>query len=921
MTISSYTVLTIDDSPKDRQVYRQYLSEDKAHVYSFLEAETGEQGLTLMQDNDIDLILLDYDLPDLNGLEWLDELSDVNQLIQYPVIFLTCHGDEIIAVEAIKSGAADYLVKGRLTPDLLIRTVLHALERKRAENELLDYLSLTETLLDTIPNPIFYKNTKGVYMGCNRAYESITGLKKEDIIGRTTFDIASEELARRHHEKDLDLFASPGIQTYESPFQFADGTLHNVMFYKATFKDNQGNTGGLVGVMLDITQRKQMEDDLKEAKARLEWNMKELEKANRQIIDQQKTVIKEERLKVLLQMAGAMAHELNQPLMVLLGNVQLLSMCEGRPERMANHIARIEEAGERIADIVRKIQTLRHDDIKPYAGISTIINLDQVVTVLYVENNLDDVEQVDQILKSMGQMRLNHAADIPAAFEILKKEKVDLILLDFLLPSGTALDFFMEMQRHKIDRPVVVITGQGDDMIAPKVLQAGAYDYLLKSELSPETLPRALANALEKSRLKKEVRQAVEKMSEISTRDELTGLYNRRFMNDVLSQEFSRAKRYQSELSCMILDLDFFKQVNDTMGPAFGDFLLREFALDMMDKVRESDYCFRYGGEEFMILLPNTDITGAHRTAEKIRKHFETKIYQDKDQSATVSVSIGVASLNRHHPTDPMTLLAYADKALYKAKSDGRNRVRVYMDHREEDIMGAPGEQEKNIAYLKEQLSSILEKTKSSSIAAIELLVGQMGAKRLEDHNRLIMNLMEMLCDRLSLPPSIADTFKRAAVLHDCFMILLPDSLLEKSTPLDAHEKTMIRDHPYMLAELTQLFDFFGNERSILLHHHEKYDGSGYPEGLERDQIPLGARIFSIIDAFVAMTSERPYRESLSEKNAIEELVRCSGTQFDPALISLFIELITERAEKSGSRISVDPPPKRLTRQDGTGAA
>ena len=133
--------------------------------------------------------------------------------------------------------------------------------------------------------------------------------------------------------------------------------------------------------------------------------------------------------------------------------------------------------------------------------------------------------------------------------------------------------------------------------------------------------------------------------------------------------------------------------------------------------------------------------------------------------------------------------------------------------------------------------------------------------------------------------------------MHDSFKSLLLKSQIKSGKELTGEERARIRDDPYVLAELTRLFDFFSDERSILLYHHENFDGSGYPEGLEGDQIPIGARIFGLVDAFVAMTSDRFYKEKLTMEKASIELEAYAGKQFDPKLVSIFLNIIAENGE------------------------
>jgi diguanylate cyclase (GGDEF)-like protein len=264
---------------------------------------------------------------------------------------------------------------------------------------------------------------------------------------------------------------------------------------------------------------------------------------------------------------------------------------------------------------------------------------------------------------------------------------------------------------------------------------------------------------LEKSRKVVENQNRV--LNELSIKDGLTGLYNHRHMDNVFGREFARAGRYGTDLSCLLIDLDFFKTVNDTYGHDFGDLVLKEFSVCLQDITRSSDFCFRYGGEEFLVLIPHTDIDGAKSLAEKMRGFCEEKTYHDGLYCITVTVSIGVASFRCHQPALPKHLLEFADKALYQAKAEGRNRVKVYPKESSGAHLDGKAHSGKDIRSLKDQLSAILEKTKKASVASLELLVRDMGGSKFQHHNQKVVRYINFVGDKLRLPPTIIGTFKR----------------------------------------------------------------------------------------------------------------------------------------------------------------
>ncbi|MBT8339480.1 MAG: diguanylate cyclase [Desulfatitalea sp.] len=624
----------------------------------------------------------------------------------------------------------------------------------------------------------------------------------------------------------------------------------------------------------------------KQSELKLTHTIEALQEANQQILTQQKSVIEEERLKVLLQMAGATSHELNQPIMTLLGTIEIMRMEAPVPEGWSKHMDRIENAGRRIADIVKKMSTIRSVDYKPYPGGQSIINLDQIIRVLAVEDTDADFEQFKAHMAYQKRIEMSRAASMAEARKQLQENQFDLVFLDYLLPDGKGLNLLTWMEKEKVEVPVIAITGHGDEIVASQMIKAGAFDYLPKANITHETLSRCIFNVLEKFQLKQEVALATQKVVQMATRDPLTGLFNRNFMNDTLKTEFERAKRHDNDLSCLLIDLDYFKEVNDTFGHHFGDLVLERVAQSLEDNIRKTDFAFRYGGEEFVVLLPQTDITGANKIGEKLRALFETLKTEDGASKTTVTVSVGVASLGHSNCSDGKDLLAYADKALYQAKARGRNRVEVHS----QDVSQVNSA--KRFKYIKERLEVLVEKTKKASVEALELVARDMGGIRFKEHNQRVVQFIELLGARMKFQPKVIRTLQRAAIFHDFTKVLLGD--FQDKARLDPKETQGIKDHPYTMTHLMEPFDFFSDERAVLLWHHENWDGSGYPEGLKADDIPLGARLLAVVDALVAMTSQRPHREMSTDAQAMQELVENAGIQFDPGIVQRLLEVTIE---------------------------
>lgn len=427
-----------------------------------------------------------------------------------------------------------------------------------------------------------------------------------------------------------------------------------------------------VNVFVELFRQR---NKLQKSNADLSRAVAELESVNRQIREQQKSVIEEERLKVLLQMAGATAHELNQPLMILMGNVQLMEMDGGIPPHMADRVSKISSAANRISDTVKKIQTLRHDESRGYAGGKTILNLDQQVSILVIEDRDEDFARIEKVLRDHHQLALIRVKSIKEAFHRLERGRIDLIFLDYLLPDGTGLDFLEGASRKGVETPVVAITGQGDELIASQLIKAGAYDYLPKTRVSGKALLRIISNVLEKAGLRREMRMAQEKLAELSVRDELTGIFNRRYFQEALEREVSGAQRYGHGLSLCMVDLDHFKRVNDTHGHLCGDRVLQEFGRLLGSSIRKYDVGCRYGGEEFAVILPDTPLEKAVILCERFRRRVEDHEFTCGELSLFITISVGVTARPIGGEVTGSQLVDLADKALYRAKSQGRNNV------------------------------------------------------------------------------------------------------------------------------------------------------------------------------------------------------------------------------------------------------
>lgn len=427
-----------------------------------------------------------------------------------------------------------------------------------------------------------------------------------------------------------------------------------------------------VNIFLELYKQK---EDLKKANT-------ELYKANERILEQQEGLIEEARLKVLLQMLGANAQKLNQPLAFLLDNVELLEKHSDNREKSVECISRIKESGRKISDIANKIRTINYSEpIPSYDGSSSVVNFNREINILVVDDSGDVFEGIKAFLGDQDLVNMSRAANMKEALTMLGQGQFDMIFLDHLLNDGTSIDFLREAEKEGIETPVIVISGQGDEMLVSQVIQLGAYEYLPKNRINLESVSRVINNTLERARLRNDVKKAQAKMAEMSTVDELTKLHNRRYFIEALEGEFERASRYEIEMALIMVDLDHFKKINDTYGHPSGDMVLSKIGGILKKHVRRNDIACRYGGEEFAVILSNVSRENIYAAYDRFREMVSEHLFEYESNQFHITVSIGIAFSNDAESAND--LLSQADQALYQAKDTGRNKTVTYMDKEE----------------------------------------------------------------------------------------------------------------------------------------------------------------------------------------------------------------------------------------------
>lgn len=437
-------------------------------------------------------------------------------------------------------------------------------KRSQTEKALQNQAALLETMLSAVPTPIFFKDAKGFYLGCNKAFEDFHDLPKEQIIGKTIHDFAPKNVADTCYETDQQLFREGKTKVYESQVERADSSIRNVLFHKAVFKKDDRRVGGLVGALVDITEQKRIEQVVKEERAFLQ-----------SIID------------------GAL-----DPLFVIAPDYKVLLM---------NNAAKAYLTDEDIEGKTLRCHQVSHHSDFPCSGSEHPCPLEEV--------------------RRTGQ----HAKTIHR----------------HTLPNG-------EVRTLEL-------------LASPLWNRDGTLQAVI--EASRDITERVEAEA--------SLRGNEERLKHLAHHDALTGLPNRLLFQDHLQQAMAKSRRSEQQVALLFLDLDRFKNINDSLGHEAGDTLLKEVAARLKSCVRETDTVARLGGDEFVVILEQfKEVQNVATVAQKILKNLQrTIVLKGTEFHITSSIGIGL------YPADAVDvdgLMKCADSAMYGAKKQGRNNYQFY---------------------------------------------------------------------------------------------------------------------------------------------------------------------------------------------------------------------------------------------------
>ncbi len=505
--------------------------------------------------------------------------------------------------------------------------------------------------------------------------------------------------------------------------------------------------------------------------------------------------------------------------------------------------------------------------------------------ILAIDDNPVNLQLLVAVIKRISDLEIVTESDERLTVARAVEEKPDIILMDVMMPSVDGFEVCSQLKsNHNTSSiPVIFLTANNQKGAQLSGYASGAVDYITKP-FEPEIL-------ISKIRVVLNMIGHVEHLLNEANTDKLTGLHNRRYLQDILSPMYRESNLRDKELALLMIDVDFFKKINDTYGHLTGDLVLKRVAQVLKSKLYAHDIMVRYGGEEFLILLKDTNIKVAEEVGQKLRAAVEEMTWDFTVEPVKITISIGIASNRTVVSEDSEELVRMADRSLYVAKNRGRNTVVC------NDQIGREDEErldeQQTATELRDKVHELANKLKEQLFEVLKVFVKtqELRSPYLAQQSRKVAGYVRCVGRHMGIFERHLDTIYNAAILHNVGKLSLPDTIIQCDGELTEVELRQLRRHPRMAADILGVTELFKEEKEIILHHQEYYDGKGYPRGVAGREIPFGSRLLLAAVTWDAMLSGRGYRDAKSVSDTLESFKELSGSQLDPQIVTAFVEL------------------------------
>lgn len=842
--------------------------------------------------------------------QFRDEIP-LNSIVQE--LFSHQFGNDIYAIELMVQDALDYLNPAPVSREVLEKIIVHAqsitgfLEKFRNTVQWKESEEKYHDLYDSFCDGLVMTDLTGHIIDANNAYIHMLDYTREEIIKLTFYQVTPEKWHKNEAEFLEGLAFKRGCSAeYEKECIKKDGTVFPVSLKVWLISDAEGNPLGMWGIVRDITERKKAQKEFEEEIFASNTVIDNVS-AGLSLSDKRGWFIIFNRR--LQEITGYTMEEINKQDLAVLIYPDVADRQEA--------ISRLNEitTENKNSDVETKIRT--KDGLERIVSVSTsLIKYKGNEMFLSIWRDITERKHLESALKD-SEVRFRRLfetaqdgilildADTGQIREVnpFLMNMLDYSREEFLGKKLWEVGAFIDIDKNKAaflklqtkgyvryeDLPLKTKDGRLINVEFVSNMYCVDHAKVIQCNIRDITERKRLVNELFK--VNGALMEANAQLEQLALKDSQTGLYNHRYLKEVLEGSFSRAERLGTSLSVIMMDIDFFKSINDVYGHVFGDLVLKQFAGQLTRAVRPYDVVIRYGGEEFIVLSADTDKESARILAKRILEKIGLYSFGDKVHSVKLKLSLGVAT----YPQDPVQksaeLINYADQILNEAKESGGNRVYSSLD-----IEKGAGvfPETSDIDLLKEKIGKLAIRADKS---LIEEILAFARTNELKDHytgTRLerTVSYADRISQELHFSNDKAGLIKEAAMLHDLGKVGISEHILHKKSKLNRKEFEQIKRHPQMGADIIRPIHSLHPIIPYLLYHHERWDGKGYPFGLAKERIPLGARIIGIVDAYQALVSDRTYHKAYSKEQAATIIRKGSGSQFDPEVVKSFLTVL-----------------------------